>query len=347
MVHLRALADPTSPSNRKGSGALGALSQVIGIDRLSISFPTDRVAGAGSGAWDREEVTYRNGEPRRRMSVSERLDGASFFVGVKEVPESPVSRWWGKVECNPSRVVDPDGVGLATLAELPEVLSMMGRAATRTSEPQASGKEVLVRRLDLARDFVDVEDAGRLIRGLAPVHRPFARRNLLHADPKRNRAETLMVGSGAGVVRLYNKSVESRGRAPEGTVRWEAELRRGWLERQDIKSVADLTSASVDAAARERWEWSAMGVEVTSSVERFVRAAQAEGMSERERAFFVGWMLCEAGGSPVRGLSCHTVAKYRRLQRELGIAAPCDLKDQVEVVSRLDWDSGREVVRVA
>jgi hypothetical protein len=91
-----------------------------------------------------------------------------------------------------------------------------------------------------------------------------------------------------------------------------------------------------------------MGVEVASSVGRLVRVVQSsEDLSERETAFFLGWLMCEAAGQPMRTLSPATVAKYRRMQRSLGIAAPSDFEGQVEVVTRLDWESGREVLRVA
>ena len=54
----------------------------------------------------------------------------------------------------------------------------------------------------------------------------------------------------------------------------------------------------------------------------------------------------QAAGVDCSDTSRATLAKYRKLQRELGIAAPAYSGLMIEVVRRLDWDSGREVVGV-
>jgi hypothetical protein len=324
----------------------------VGLDKLSLSFRVEKY-DARPDQWDevrRRHVLDDKGRSGyvTSMKKSERVGGSSVFVSLTEIPEARAGAWWGKVELNPSRVVDAEGVGLAHVEDLPEVLAVAEIAACIGMEPAEPVADWRVKRVDLARDFEAVDDPGRLIRGLAPVHRPYARLNLIHADPHRNRAETLMVGSGAGVVRLYNKHVQSGGQAAEGTVRWESECKKGWLnERGSVKRVSDLDAESTERLALDRWEWSQMGVEVASSIGRLVQATAQTELTERERVFFVGWLMCEAGGQPVRGLSKATLAKYRRVQRQIGIAAPCDVVSMVEVVSRLDWDSGREVLRVA
>jgi len=342
-----------SPSNRKGSASPSEGPGVVGLDRLSLSFRCSDL-DLRSDQWDRVVMEQRPTGPGevesvRTLSRSVVVGGARLFVSAREVPEAQAGRWWGKVEGNPSRIVDPEGVGLAPVEALPEVLSVMSLAAEAgrlvPAEPVPAWR---VKRLDVARDFSEVDDPGRLIRGLAPIHRPHSRRNLIHADPQRNRAQTILIGSGAGVVRLYDKHTESSGAAPEGMVRWEAECRKAWCKQYaDVATVQDMDNESVTRLALDRWEWSAMGVEVASSVGRLVQATARSGLSERERVFFVGWLMCEAGGQPVRGLGTATLAKYRRMQRTLGIAAPMELAGSVEVLSRLDWDSGREVLRVA
>jgi hypothetical protein len=55
----------------------------------------------------------------------------------------------------------------------------------------------------------------------------------------------------------------------------------------------------------------------------------------------------QAAGQGWQPGSQHTLAKYRKVQRDLGIAAPTDLVTTGAVVRRLDWDTGREVQRVA
>ena len=336
-----------SPSNRKGTGSPSEPRVDVGLDRLSLSFPVSNLDERPE-RWDEERRRQTPDGPVRTFSKVERVGGVKVFVSVQEVPEAQASRWWGKVEGNPSRLCDPEGVGLVGVDGLAEAVGLLTLAVETALEPSEPVERWRVKRLDVARDFSEVEDPGRLIRGLAPVHRPHSRRNLVHADPARNRAETLMVGSGAGVVRLYNKHTESEGRAPEGTVRWEGECRKDWCKRYgEIGRLGDLRAESVAELAENRWEWSGMGVEVASTVGRLVQATAHSDLSERERVFFVGWLMCEAAGQPVRDLSKATLAKYRRVQREVGIAAPVDLTAQVQVVSRLDWESGRELLRVA
>lgn len=345
-----------SPSNREGFASLGEDPVPVGLDRISLSFPCDQVEQDLS-QWDRVVVENRLSESfdeDSRDSVSTyssrvlMAPGVFGFVSCREVPENGEARWWGKVECNPSRISDPEGVGLVGVEDLPVALVACELAAQSCMDPAVAVDDWRVKRVDIARDFEGVEDPGRLIRGLVAIHRPHSRQNMVYADPKANRAETLMVGNATGRTRLYNKHVESCGRAEEGTVRWETEARRDWLHRlAGIHRVDDLSSEKLSQLARNRWEWSAMGVEVASSVGRLVRVVQAADLTERECLFFLGWLMCEAAGQSPRELGSATVAKYRKLQRELGIAAPSDFEGMVEVLSRLDWDSGREVLRVA
>ena len=62
---------------------------------------------------------------------------------------------------------------------------------------------------------------------------------------------------------------------------------------------------------------------------------------------FVGWLLEQSCGYESE-ISETTLAKYRRIQRELGIVAG-DLFESKgsQVFAHLDFESGREVLRVA
>jgi hypothetical protein len=73
---------------------------------------------------------------------------------------------------------------------------------------------------------------------------------------------------------------------------------------------------------------------------------ECDYLSGAQKRSFLGWLVEQSAGVSSTIGSGHTLAKYRRLQRELGIAAPCDFGAMLEVVRRLDWDSGREVVNV-
>lgn len=318
------------------------------MDRLSVVFPVSDFERDSTG-WDGFQVKGPGTDHQRRLwsGSVEVVSGVRAFVGVSEVPDHPQHRWWGKVELNPSRVVDPEGCSVAPVGELPGVMRRAARAASGLVAPVVSLAEFRVSRLDVARDFSAVDEVSSLIGALGAVHRPWSRRHLVHADPKRNGAQTLMVGSGAGVVRLYDKAAETKGKAALGTLRWEAECRE-WADRYgSVRSLRDVTGENVEALCRDRWEWSAMGTEVAGDLGRLVHSVGASGLSAAHQRAFLGWLVEQAAGVERSAMSQTTLAKYRRLQRELGIAAPAELRGTIAVLRRLDFDSGREVVRVA
>jgi hypothetical protein len=226
--------------------------------------------------------------------------------------------------------------------------TVVAQVAVELACPAVRGvKDLNVKRVDLTRDF-ECERPDFYLRGLGPVKRPWARRNLVHFDPSRNGAQTLMVGSGAGVVRLYDKCAETEGAAPEGTLRWEAECRSGWATNYGgICKVSDLHDAKKSAAlAANRWEWSAMGVEV-SARSRVIEKVQRSGLSPAKQRGFLGWLVMSAEGitSP---MGYETSAEYSRLARQLGVSLGTEaLGESTGFVGRLDWDTGREVLHAA
>ncbi len=254
----------------------------------------------------------------------------------------------GKVEMNPSRVEDPSGIGLSDFDAIAPAVSFAHDQAVRLCEPVTEVEDWKLRRVDVAVDFHGVGDPGRLIAGLAPIFRPYAKRNYLHRDPSKSGAQTLTVGTGAGLVRLYDKYAESDGRALPGTVRFEVEARKGWCEQYaGVEKLGELDAAALGRLAMNRWMWSAMGADVASTSTVVEKVLAADDMTDRERATFLGWMLMQSVGvSAVTGSA--TLAKYRRLQRSLGVVVS-DLEGEPDsgFVTRLDYDSGRAVTRVA
>ena len=134
----------------------------------------------------------------------EPVERVSAFVGVvRRDRSSPHHRVFAKIEFNPARVVDPsghsDGCG-----EVHGALEAAVKAAECVVVGSGDGKpdSCRVKRLDVARDFQGVASPSGLIRGLVPVARKWARRNVVHSDPLRNGAQTLTIGSDAGAVRF-------------------------------------------------------------------------------------------------------------------------------------------------
>jgi hypothetical protein len=209
-------------------------------------------------------------------------------------------------------------------------------------------RDARVKRLDIAGDFQGVEEPTFYIRGLAPMKRPYARRQYVYNNPQRGNAETFWVGSGAGGVRLYDKAQENPA-APEGTVRWECECRSDWLERiAGIRVVEDLSDEKVALLAADRWEWSAMGREV-SATDRVVEKVIRSELSPAKQRGFLGHCLMESRGvSAPMGKA--TAAAYRRLQRDLNVVLDARMFDGgrgAGFVGWLDYEAGKEIVRVA
>ena len=113
-----------SPSNREGTTPKFGVSQVrAGVDRFSFSFPVDWAEG-DEGAWERIS-TVHPGLPSEQTTRSARE--GPFFVSVQSLPPEAPYPAMGKVEYNPSRVVDPEGW---ELVPVDEALLTVGRART-------------------------------------------------------------------------------------------------------------------------------------------------------------------------------------------------------------------------
>jgi hypothetical protein len=155
-----------------------------------------------------------------------------------------------------------------------------------------------------------------------------------------------MVGSNSGIARLYDKCAETEGKVEQGTVRFEIEGRGDWVVNYgNMKTARDLSEENVARFARDRWEWSKMGVEVRS-VSGVVEVVTRSGLTRREQQNFLGWLVMQS--TPFAFEVGHTtLAKFRKLQRELNIAIGVDVVDSVGFTSRLDWQSGEVVTRVA
>lgn len=327
-------------SNRRGTPPF------FGVDRLSVSFPL-RSWESDPSAWSRSSTT-RPGTPNSVTSLGHVVkveEGVSIFIGLQEVPAT--GQTWGKIEFNPSRIIDPEGTSLCPPSRVREVAVDAVDFALSLLEPAVPDVGAMnVRRLDVARDFQNVTRPAYLVQGLGPVHRPWARRNLVHYDPGKNGAQTLMVGSGAGVVRLYDKDQESGGKAP-GVLRWEVEARRDWCQKYgNIKTVADATDERVESLGRNRWEWSQMGTEVTA-MESVVEKVMRSGLSFAEQRGLIGYLTMIAAGADVRAANS-THSKYRRLSRQIGVSIdPGSLSGESPGFrAHLDLEQGCEVVGV-
>lgn len=325
----------------------------FGCDRLSLSFPVRGVDD--SEAWPMESVKARGtaGESwtrGRNVTTHDPLTGevgkVSVFLGVTQIN----GELWGKVETNPSRFVDPAGCSLLPVAQVGVACMALAAAAQLHMLPSTNVEDWSVKRVDMARDFRGIGAPSFYVGGLLYVHRPYARRTYIYADPGKGNAQTLWAGGKGGGARLYDQhEAYSEKGAPLGSLRWEVEARGGkgsWLEKVGIGRVSDLVHGApgLTSLAEQRWEWSGMGREI-GSVAEAVQHVQGMGLSITKRQRLLGSLLEEACGIKA-DVSKETEVEYRRLKRELGfvmVPAIDALVGAGAVRGRLDWETGTEV----
>ncbi|HTW08387.1 MAG TPA: hypothetical protein VME46_12800, partial [Acidimicrobiales bacterium] len=130
---------------------------------------------------------------------------------------------------------------------------------------------------------------------------------------------------------------------PVGTVRWEAECRKGWLMGLGgMRLLSDLNDGNCIRLAKNRWNWSAMDVAFGGPA--LVRQRLRDlGKKVNIPPGFLVWLDDQADGVEKNCRARATLAKYRKLQRQLGIVITQEgpqFRD-LHSLRRLDWESGQ------
>jgi hypothetical protein len=115
-----------------------------------------------------------------------------------------------------------------------------------------------------------------------------------------------------------------------------------------VAKVADLQEAKLAELAREKWEWSKVGVEVGCMSAVVDKVRRESGLSRREQMMFLGFLVDQAHGGAYQP-GREALAKWRKIQGDLGIAVGelGTVADQAAgFLRRLDWESGEESYRV-
>lgn len=335
----------------------------FGVDRLTVTFPVRRVQ---ADAFGQKMTRRRGGEDQvsygehvtlvRDAGTPERAGKplAGVYVGATEIEGVSFLR----LDANPARLLDPAGHSLLPTDKIEHAAMLMWAVGENFADPMCAPEDCNVTRVDVARDFpLEVAPAEFYVRGLQNIRRPYARRVGVWSSAQHGNAQTLHVGSGAGMVRLYDQ--EAAYGVTNG-LRWECEARKGWLYGDGKVRLRDLSGARLEALARDRWEWSRMGTEVKAAV-NVVEAIEAKVCRCRERGLgecadkdahmtrvvadrLLGKLVREAYG--VGGTSRTSAWRYEKLSRVLGQVPVADLFAQgmtVDYTGRLDFESGREV----
>jgi hypothetical protein len=316
----------------------------IGIDRLTVSFPVAEYE-RDLGAWDSHRTTGE-GTPPGWESLSAKVEvanGVQAFVSMFQAKRQAYTKW-AKVDFNPARVPDPDGHSLAPVTSIRDAVSETLRSIQPLMTPACAIGDLHLTRLDVARDFEGVENPAATLLGLLPMPRKWAKTTTLDVNPRSSQCETLSVRSGsAGMVRLYDKWVETDGAVAPGTVRFEAECRKGWLRNYGAMRVLDdVEACRVEELAWNRWEWSQMGVVIVEQPDDLVAAVARLGLRGMDALKFIGWTVAQGAGGGIKPASRTTEAELRRLARAAGIGLSPGFPGSA-AARRLDFATGREV----
>lgn len=158
------------------------------------------------------------------------------------------------------------------------------------------------------------------------------------------------MGSKAGGVRLYDQhSAYAEKGAPEGSLRWEVEARRGSLESVGISWLEDLDAVTVQRLAEQRWEWSKMGTQVSgpvNAVQVMQRAVEAGEIKQGTADRLLGVMVRQAFG--YGGQARRSEYRYRPLMERLGVTAGAVWSNDLsaQAVGRLDFEAGTELLEL-
>lgn len=271
----------------------------------------------------------------RRVTV-EAPDGGLWTVGFNG------SVVW--VHGNPSRMTDPTGTSLRPLVQVMEALGEWWEVLSRVAHPEGSFEDMRVSRIDIARDFHDVRCFDDHRKALKRNRPPYAR----VVDSYRNNGHTdngITVGSGSGKVKLYEKDRHpahgDRGAVP-GDMRFEIELRKGWLVKMvgAKPSVGTLGHELLAAEAQRKWDWSGVGATLhladLHAVRREILHQQRAGDLHPVTANGMLALLLSDDAADPPQLTSRTVKRYRDLMDSIhdGIGAGS---------VRLDLLTGHEV----
>jgi hypothetical protein len=314
-------------------------------------------------------------------------DNASFSFGRKLPTGGFVSVKAGVawVEASLPKRVDDSNIHGLSLVEADQVVREMVEEATEFVQPTAyktQGRKIKrernyleqvapfsaanpkIVRLDLVRDFNlrDPEALPVLLNGLSFVSHAGRTKVRRFADGARGGAQTLSVGPKAWKANLYDKNAETealarrfggdRPVAPPGSLRFEARLHQAQLRSvagqqaagREIWLWEDLTETSAEGLRKHWFERVGFDREVISVAGVWPRV-KASGLSPREQAVFVGWLDARSRGESLE-LGRDTERKYRNLANDLGIVCALEAPQRT-VTMKLDYESGRELVKVA
>jgi len=262
----------------------------VGIDRMTLVMPVH------SAAPDLRR------DRRRQMPVG----GAAPVLQLQgQSPNESV-----RLDLNPAKV-DPASTGSLPVGAMAEVIETVASAfdLEKLVELQGPLLKAKLTRLDAACDFAEVPHRQTVFE--AQLHLPRRRNGEAHAySAKDGGISGLVVGGKREFVKLYTRD--------DGSLRFEVQACRDWLDRAAITGVQDITQERVDALARRRWESSLFGMPVVG-MEDMIERVQATDWTDAVKSRLLGDLLRISMGHKPEWSNDRRASFYKRF-REIGVA---------------------------
>lgn len=327
------------------------------VDTIRLRAPVRDFAAAAGRMAERRSRTGLDGVERVIEASSRLPGGARVKVDqLREVPECAVEFSAPKVATG-SNVIP---------LSLPATLDVAREVVAQVDELvgfKVPFEQMRVQRIDLDRDFEDVDNIGPLLSALSRLPAPNNPQTRYFPDPSRGNAATLTRGSAARwQSTLYSKEGEAQHRlrtartdeqkaaaavelaTAAGRLRFELRTRTEVLGDRGLRLVGDLNDDELARMRREYFDRVGYGLEVSGmqvAVAR-VMGAEVEGLTEHKRLALIGWLSAQAYGM-APDLSRASGFRYKALARDVGVAAADLLEVATTASVRLDFDSARAV----
>ena len=233
-----------------------------------------------------------------------------------------------RIQINPARITDPDGVDLCPVEAVSDVVYALLCAFSDIAparflvRPSGAGEiefrtgwmqEVELKRIDVAVNVVH------------PAHRQVITSSA-HTRPKHARTVHSYVDkqgicyvsatSGGCRVKLYDKTAESKGKAKPGTLRFEVEGKGKPLGRYGLRTLFDLTPANAHRLLTDQWgnsRWN-LDLPMSDGLQRLL----ASDLSPSRKATLSGFLHCLAAGFKIP-ISPTTERQLLKDARTLGL----------------------------
>jgi hypothetical protein len=279
--------------------------------------------------------------------------GARIEVDIANqgVPEAAV-------EFSAPKVATGSNVVALPLDQALDVARSVYDEASELVDWETPFEQMRVNRIDVDRDFEQVDHAGPLLAALSKVRAPYSPKTRYYPDPEKGNAATLTRGPAARwLATLYDKHGEALHRhryarpehkakaaadvkAAEGRLRYELRLRPDVMGKH-LRLVQDLNDDDLTRLRRGYFDRVGYGLEVSGMQRAAALVMEHEEWRVDARLALIGWLAVESQGIPVE-MHRHNQRRYRKRAGEVGVAA-ADLLDMASTSVRLDFDSARMV----